>query len=236
MTEEIKKEEVKAEAPKAEAKKDAKPVEKKEAPKAEAKPTDKKDVKPGEKKAEGKPGDKKGPRKDHRRPRREEAKEYEERVVEINRISKTVQGGRHMRFSALVVIGDKKGKYGFAMEKSGEVPDAIKKSLEAAKHNMFTIHIVKKGFTIAHEVMGKYGATKVYLKPAPAGTGIIAGGPVRAILELGGLKNVVSKVYGARASINVIRATHNAIINLKSFRDVQTLCGKLVEKKEEEAK
>ena len=84
--------------------------------------------------------------------------------------------------------------------------------------------------------MGKYGATKVYLKPAPAGTGIIAGGPVRAILELGGLRNVVSKVYGARASINVIRATHNAIINLKSFRDVQTLRGKLTEKKEEEAK
>ncbi|MCQ2796198.1 MAG: 30S ribosomal protein S5 [Bacilli bacterium] len=157
----------------------------------------------------------------------------------MNRISKTVQGGRHMRFSALVVIGDKKGKYGFAMEKSGEVPDAIKKALEAAKHNMFTIHIVKKGFTIAHEVMGKYGATKVYLKPAPAGTGIIAGGPVRAILELGGLKNVVSKVYGARASINVIRATHNAIINLKSFRDVQTLRGKLENKPEnktEEAK
>lgn len=216
MAEEIKKEEKKVEAPKAEQPKVEKKV---EAPKAEAKPTDKK--------VEGKPGDKKGGRRDHRRPRREEAKEYEERVVEINRISKTVQGGRHMRFSALVVIGDKKGKYGFAMEKSGEVPDAIKKSLEAAKHNMYNIHIVKKGFTIAHEVMGKYGATKVYLKPAPAGTGIIAGGPVRAILELGGLKNVVSKVYGARASINVIRATHDAIINLKSFRDVQTLRGKL---------
>lgn len=230
MTEEIKKEEKKVEAPKAE----AKPVEKKD-----IKPTDKKDVKPGEKKPEGKPGDKGHGRKDHRRPRREEAKEYEERVVEINRISKTVQGGRHMRFSALVVIGDKKGKYGFAMEKSGEVPDAIKKSLEAAKHNMHNIHIVKKGFTIAHEVMGKYGATKVYLKPAPAGTGIIAGGPVRAILELGGLRNVVSKVYGARASINVIRATHNAIINLKSYRDVQTLRGKLENKPEtkvEEAK
>ncbi|MCQ2791900.1 MAG: 30S ribosomal protein S5 [Bacilli bacterium] len=158
-------------------------------------------------------------------------KEYEERVVEINRISKTVQGGRHMRFSALVVIGDKKGKYGFAMEKSGEVPDAIKKSLETAKHNMYHIHIVKKGFTIAHEVMGKYGATKVYLKPAPAGTGIIAGGPVRAILELSGLRNVVSKVYGARASINVIRATHNAIGQLKSYFDVQALRGKLQEVK-----
>ena len=139
MAEEIKKEEKKVEAPKAEQPKVEKKV---EAPKAEAKPTDKKvEGKPGDKKFEGKPGDKKGGRRDHRRPRREEVKEYEERVVEINRISKTVQGGRHMRFSALVVIGDKKGKYGFAMEKSGEVPDAIKKSLEAAKHNMFNLHM-----------------------------------------------------------------------------------------------
>ena len=164
-------------------------------------------------------------RRDFRKQHRvEEKKEYEERTVEINRISKTVQGGRHMRFSALVVIGDLKGKYGFAMEKSGEVPDAIKKALEAARHNTYRIHIVK-GATIAHEVLGKYGATKVYLKPAPAGTGIIAGGPVRAILELAGLKNVVSKVYGARASINVIRATHNAIGQLKSYHDVVTLRG-----------
>lgn len=197
--------------------------------------------KPTEKKNDGKPENKEGRphgrRHDHRRPRGEERKEYEERVVDINRISKTVQGGRHMRFSALVVIGDKKGKYGFAMEKSGEVPDAIKKSLEAARHNMYNLHIVK-GATIAHEVMGTYGATKVYLKPAPAGTGIIAGGPVRAILELAGLKNVVSKVYGARASINVIRATHNAIAQLKSYRQVRELRGLNIEKEEkvEEAK
>lgn len=210
----------------AEEKKEVKVEAKVEAKPADAKVEAKKDVKPGEKK-EGKPQHGKH---DHKRPRREEVKEYEERVVDINRISKTVQGGRHMRFSALVVIGDKKGKYGFAMEKSGEVPDAIKKALEAAKHNTYRIHIVKKGATIAHEVMGKYGATKVYLKPAPAGTGIIAGGPVRAILELAGLRNVYSKVYGARASINVIRATHNGISQLKSYFHVQTLRGKLTEK------
>ncbi len=211
-------------------KKEVKVETKPEAKKEEGKVEAKKDVKGNDKK-EGRPQH--GGKHDHRRPRREEVKEYEERVVDINRISKTVQGGRHMRFSALVVIGDKKGKYGFAMEKSGEVPDAIKKALEAAKHNTYRIHIVKKGATIAHEVMGKYGATKVYLKPAPAGTGIIAGGPVRAILELAGLKNVYSKVYGARASINVIRATHNGISQLKSYRHVQELRGKLAPKAEE---
>lgn len=214
-------------AEKVEDKKPAKVEEKK----VDAKPVDKK---PGDKK-EGRPQHGRG-RHDRRHGRGgEERKEYEERVVDINRISKTVQGGRHMRFSALVVIGDKKGKYGFAMEKSGEVPDAIKKSLEAARHNMYFIHIAK-GATIAHEVMGKYGATQVYLKPAPAGTGIIAGGPVRAILELSGLKNVVSKVYGARASINVIRATHNAIGQLKSYRQVRELRGLNQEVKAEESK
>lgn len=198
--------------------------------KAENKEVKKTDNKSTDKKVEGKPNGANAHQDHNRRPRRQdsERKEYDERVVEINRISKTVQGGRHMRFSALAVIGDHKGKYGFAMEKSGEVPDAIKKSLEAARHNMYFIHTVK-GFTIAHEVIGKYGATKVYLKPARPGTGIIAGGPVRAILELGGLKNVVSKVYGARASINVIRATHNAISQLKSYKEVQTLRGKLKE-------
>lgn len=196
---------------------------KKEIKQAVNKPTEKKEgVNQGERK-EGRPNRPMHGKRDFRH--KPEVKEYSERVVDINRISKTVQGGRHMRFSALVVIGNGKGRYGFAMEKSGEVPDAIKKSLEAARHNLYNLHIVK-GATIAHEVMGKYGATRVYLKPAPAGTGIIAGGPVRAILELAGLKNVVSKVYGARASINVIRATHDAISQLKSYRQIQELRGK----------
>lgn len=166
-------------------------------------------------------GDRKGPR----RPRAEEVKEFEEVVVEINRISKTVKGGRRMRFSALVVIGNKKGKYGFGTGKAAEVPDAIKKALEAAKRNTFNLHIVKGG-TIAHEVIGKYGACNVFLKPAPEGTGIIAGGPVRAILELAGIRNVYSKVYGSRAPINIIRATQNGLASLKSYAQVQALRAK----------
>ena len=160
-----------------------------------------------------------------RRPRSEEPKEYEEVVVEINRIAKTVKGGRRMRFSALVVIGNKKGKYGFGTGKAAEVPDAIKKALEAAKKNTYEFHIVK-GDTLSHEVIGKFGACSVFLKPAPEGTGIIAGGPVRAILELAGVRNVTSKVYGSRAPINIIRAAHNGLSNLKSYKQVQALRAK----------
>lgn len=160
-----------------------------------------------------------------RRPRAEEVKEYEEVVVEINRIAKTVKGGRRMRFSALVVIGNKKGKYGFGTGKAAEVPDAIKKALEAAKKNTYQFHIVK-GDTLSHEIIGKFGACSVFLKPAPEGTGIIAGGPVRAILELAGVRNVTSKVYGSRAPINIIRATHNGLSSLKSYKQVQALRAK----------
>lgn len=161
-----------------------------------------------------------------RRSRAEEPKEYEETVVEINRISKTVKGGRRMRFSALVVIGNKKGKFGWGTGKSAEVPDAIKKALEAAKRNTFTLSIVKKGDTIAHETVGKFGACSVFLKPAKEGTGIIAGGPVRAILELAGIRNVTSKVYGSRAPINIIRATTKGLTELKSYKTVQALRAK----------
>lgn len=183
--------------------------------------------------AQGSQPQAKGPRRPHgdRRPRgnnrnvrEREEKIYEERVVDINRISKTVQGGRRMRFSALVVIGDGKGKYGFATAKANEVPDAIKKSLDAAKRNVNKITIVR-GDTIPHEIIGEFGATRVFLKPAPEGTGVVAGGPVRAILELAGVKNVVSKVYGARAAINIIRATHDALSKLKSYRQVKALRG-----------
>ncbi len=131
-----------------------------------------------------------------------------------------------MRFSALVVVGNKKGKFGYGTGKAAEVPDAIKKALEAAKRNTFEIHIEKKGATIAHETIGNFGACHVFLKPAPEGTGIIAGGPVRAILELAGVRNVTSKVYGSRAPINVIRATTNGLTGLKSFHQVQALRGK----------
>lgn len=142
-------------------------------------------------------------------------KDYEERIVHISRISKTVKGGRRMKFSALVVIGNGKGKYGFGIGKSIEVPEAIKKALASAKTDLKYIPIVKND-TIPHVVEGHFGACKVYLKPAPAGTGIVAGGPVRAILELAGIKNVYSKVYGSKSSINVIKATVDGLEQLKT--------------------
>lgn len=174
----------------------------------------------GERRGDRKPGERR-----ERRERHEEVKEFEDRVVFINRVSKTVKGGRRMKFTALVVIGDRKGRYGFALGKAAEVPDAIKKANEAAKKNMFKIHLVK-GNTISHEVVGKYGACNVYLKPAPEGTGVIAGGPVRAILELAGVQNVCSKVYGSRAPINIIRAVNQGLENLKSYKEVKALRSK----------
>lgn len=177
--------------------------------------------------------DRRGPRGDRRgsRPgqkrgeRHNEPKEFDDRVVFINRVSKTVKGGRRMKFTALVAIGDRKGRYGFAVGKAAEVPDAIKKATEAAKKNIHKLHLVK-GATLSHEVIGKFGACNVYLKPAPEGTGIIAGGPVRAILELAGVQNVCSKVYGSRAAINIVRATSQGLDNLKSYKEMKILRGK----------
>ncbi len=173
-------------------------------------------------------GDRKGPRGDRRgdrRDRRDEPKEFEDRVVFINRVSKTVKGGRRMKFTALVAIGEHNGRYGFAVGKAAEVLDAIKKAAEAARKNVRKIHLVK-GDTIAHDVVGKFGACNVYLKPAPEGTGVIAGGPVRAILELAGVRNVCSKVYGSRAAINVVRATDQGLQSLKSYKETRVLRNK----------
>ena len=127
-----------------------------------------------------------------------------------------------MKFSALVVIGNGKGKFGFGTGKSGEVPDAIKKAVEKAKRQVVDVKIVK-GNTIPHEIIGKFGATTVFLRPAPEGTGIIAGGPVRAVIELSGIKNVYSKVHGSRTKINVIRATYDALVNQKDYKAVMAL-------------
>lgn len=175
---------------------------------------------PRENKGNRKPNGK-GPRKFNKGAKREE-KLYEERVVAINRVSKTVKGGRHMRFAVLMVIGDGKGNFGFGTGKAGEVPEAIKKALAAAKNNMYHINIVKDG-TVPHDVMGEYSASKVYLKPAKEGTGIIAGGPVRAVLELAGIKNIVSKVYGSRTPINCIRATINGLNSMKTVAQVEAI-------------
>lgn len=178
---------------------------------------------PGDRKygdRKGRPSERRGGRGGFRRPVEDE---YTDRVVNINRISRTEQGGKHMRFDALVVVGDGKGRYGFALRKSGEVPDAIKKALTAAKKDIHYVKIVKG--TIAHEVKGEFADTTVFLKPAPAGTGIVAGGAVRAIVELCGIKNVASKVYGSRTPINVIRATSAALQQLKEYDKVMVLRG-----------
>jgi len=145
---------------------------------------------------------------------------YKDHVVSINKITKVVKGGKHMRFAALVVIGDEKGKVGFGQGKSVEVPVAIKKANEYAHSNLSTVAVTKDK-TIPHEVRGKCGVCEVYLKPAPLGTGIIAGGAVRSIIQLAGIKNIYSKVYGRRTPINVVRATFDAISKLKSREYVE---------------
>lgn len=162
-------------------------------------------------------------------------KEYEERVVHIGRITKVVKGGKRMRFSALVVIGNGKGKFGFGIGKSIEVPAAIKKAIAAANTDIRLVPIVKND-TIPHEVWGEFGACKVFIKPAPAGTGIVAGGPVRAILELAGIKNVYSKIYGSRCSINVIRATADGIAQLHTQSPAQPELNGAAAAKPEEVK
>ena len=170
----------------------------------------------------GRPQGKRAPR---RGDRRNQTPEFQETVVTVRRVSKTVKGGRNMRFTALVVVGNGKGTVGFGTGKAKEVPDAIKKALEAAKKNLYKVPMVKGG-TFPHEIMGEYGAAKVFMKPAPAGAGIIAGGPVRAVLELAGIKNVYSKVSGSRTPINVVRATINGIENMKTVSKVAALRGK----------
>ena len=157
--------------------------------------------------------------------RKEKENRFEERVVSINKVCKTVKGGRKLRVSALVVVGDKKGYVGFGTGKAAEVPDAIKKALEAARKNLYKVPMIK-GDTIPHEIYGEFGSSKVFMKPAQEGAGIVAGGPVRAVLELAGVRNIYSKVYGSRAPINIVRATINGIENMKTVSKVATLRGK----------
>ncbi len=155
-------------------------------------------------------------------------KQYEEQVIEIKSVVKVNKGGRQRRFSATVVVGDRKGQVGLGMGKANEVPDAIKKAIQAANKNIIRIPITD-GRTIAHEVNGISGAAKVMLRPASAGTGVIAGGAVRAVLELAGIHDILSKSLGSRTKNNMARATIDALTQIKTPEEVAKLRGKSVE-------
>ncbi len=162
-----------------------------------------------------------------RRDRRDEPQEFTEKLVSLNRVSKTVKGGRVMKFSALMVIGDGKGRVGYGLGKAGEVSEAIRKGIEDAKKNLHTITMV--GTTIPHEVIGEFGAGRVLMKPAPAGTGVIAGGAVRAVVEAAGISDIRTKCLRSNNPANVVAAAMQGLLSLRSAEQVAKYRGKTAE-------
>ena len=156
-----------------------------------------------------------------------EQSEYIEKLVYLNRVSKTVKGGRVMKFAALIVVGDGKGNIGYGVGKSGEVPEAIRKGLESAKKNMITVTM--SGSTIPHETIGEAGAGRVLMKPAAPGTGVIAGGPVRIIMEAAGVKDIRTKCLRSNNPQNVVKATMQGLTSLRDAAEVARIRGKNVE-------
>ena len=163
--------------------------------------------------------------------REEPKKTYEDKIISIGRVTKVTKGGRNFRFSVTVAVGDRKGKVGIGTGKSNEIPEAVTKAIKAAEKNVITVDLVDNR-TISHEVIGTCGAAKVLIKPAKEGRGIIAGGPVRVILDLAGVKDVVSKSLGSNTKINTSRATMNALMKQRSVSRLAVLR----DKKEEEIK
>ena len=159
--------------------------------------------------------------------RYEQPSEFKDRLVTLNRVSKTVKGGRNMRFSALVVVGDEKGRVGVGMGKAAEIPEAIRKANEDAKKHMVTVPLC--GTTIPHDAVGYYSTAKCVLLPAPEGTGVIAGGAARAVLELAGVKDIRTKSFGTNNPINMVKATIEALRQLRSAEEVAKMRGKTVE-------
>ena len=166
--------------------------------------------------------------KDRKEKREKNVKTLEELVIEVKSVVKVTAGGRQRRFSATVVVGDRKGLVGIGIGKASEVPDAVKKAIQQANKNLIKVNLIDNR-TIAHEVVGKSGAAKVIIKPAPLGAGLISGGAVRAVLELAGVKDISSKSLGARTKLNMATATINALKSLKSIEHVCELRGKTKE-------